>query len=602
MLKKFFLNFFSSFIGAWVALGLFGITVVIVVISLLAKAGVSEGTAESIIKHSVMTIELTGEIIERETPAELDYMQLIRGEMTSPNTLTSLTSAIREAADNKDVDMIYLKCGGLSAGPATLRALRQELIDFKKSGKKIYAYGDGYGLGDYYVATVADSLFINPDGGVNVNGISGGTLYFKDLLDKIGIQVQIVKVGTFKSAVEPYISNEMSQPARAQLDTLYGNMWNLMASEICTGRPFKASHLNDLINKDFLQLQDGVYAERNKLVDKAVYERTMNSRIASAVGVDEKKLNFVSHSTVAAKADQSSFFDKGKHIAVLYATGEIMEGSKTGINCEVLVPVITDLADDDDVLGMVLRVNSPGGSVFGSEQIADALAYFQSKGKPLAVSMGDYAASGGYWISCHANRIFADPLTITGSIGIFGMIPNASGLARKAGVTPQFISTNPDADFPSLLRPMTEAQLAAMQKMIEVGYDKFLTRVASGRKMSKQKVAAIAEGRVWDGKTALSLGLVDDLGGLYEAREWLRSQLPEKDREKCGVRSYPTLEPTFWDMVKISSQSDMRIALIKEAAGFVPEAEYAVEVANILRRKPIQARMAPYRAGWQMQR
>lgn len=593
MLKKFFLNFLSSFVGAWVALGLFCLTAVIVVLALIGKLGMSQASAESLSRHSVMVIELNGNIIERESPADVDYIQLVQGNMESPMTLTELTASIREAAANKDIDMIYLKCGMLNAGEATLRSLREELADFKKSGKPVYAYGDSYLLSDYYVASVADSLFVNPAGTVAIQGINGGTLYFKDLLDKLGINVQIVKVGTFKSAVEPYTQNEMSDPARAQLDTLYGNIWNVMTQEICQSRQIKPATLNSIINNDYPQLQDGVFAVSKKLADKAVYERTMDSRIASAIGVDEEDLNYVSHNTVANSATSLSI-GKKKRVAVLYATGEIMEGTKTGINCEVLVPLITDLADDDDIMGMVLRVNSPGGSVFGSEQIAEALGYFQSQGKPLAVSMGDYAASGGYWISCCADKIFADPLTITGSIGIFGMIPDASQLAEKVGVHPQFISTNPSADFPSLLRPMTETQHAAMQSMIEKGYDKFITRVAKGRKMDKQKVEQIAEGRVWDGKTALGLGLVDELGSLESACDWVKSQVNKNDKTDLSLEYFPETQPSFWDMVRISTQSEAKITLIKEVMKSVPEAQYAIEVANILRRRSVQARMVPY--------
>lgn len=595
MLKKFFLNFLSSFVGAWVALGLFGITVFIVIFAMIGKLGMSQAQADSLSRHSVMTIELDGTIIERETPSDVDYIRVIQGDMDAPMTLTELTTSIREAAKSKDIDMIYLKCGVLNAGEATLRALREELSEFRKSGKPIYAYGDSYMLSDYYVASVADSLFVNPVGTIAIQGINGGTLYFKDLLDKIGVKVQVVKVGTFKSAVEPYTQNEMSEPARAQLDTLYGNIWNVVAEEICNSRQIKPSRLNQIINTDYPQLQDGEFAVANKLADKAVYERTMDSRIASAIGVDEEKLNFVSYKSVAGSA-ASINIGKKKRVAVLYATGEIMEGTKNGINCEVLVPVITDLADDDDVVGMVLRVNSPGGSVFGAEQISEALSYFQSKGKPLAVSMGDYAASGGYWISCYANRIFADPLTITGSIGIFGLIPDVSGLAEKIGVHPQFISTNPSADFPSLLRPMTESQHAAMQSMIEKGYDKFITRVAKGRHMDKKKVETLAEGRVWDGQTALSLGLVDELGSLENACDWIKNEISKKNKEKGDLvlDYYPNPEPTFWDMVRISTQSEAKTALIKEAVKEIPEAEYALEVANILRRRAIQARMVPY--------
>ncbi|MDE6810805.1 MAG: S49 family peptidase, partial [Muribaculaceae bacterium] len=228
--------------------------------------------------------------------------------------------------------------------------------------------------------------------------------------------------------------------------------------------------------------------------------------------------------------------------------------------------------------------------------------YFQSKGKPLAVSMGDYAASGGYWISCHANRIFADPLTITGSIGIYGMIPNAAELAKKIGVTPQTVATNPAADFPSLLRPMNTEQLSAMQKMIEVGYDKFITRVATGRKMSKSKVESMAEGRVWDGATALKLGLVDQLGDLKAACDWVQKEIDKSGKSECELEYLPTLEPGFWDMIRLSQQSEFKITLIKEAAKFVPEAEYALEVANILRRRAVQSRIVPMKTEYNFMR
>ena len=242
---------------------------------------------------------------------------------------------------------------------------------------------------------------------------------------------------------------------------------------------------------------------------------------------------------------------------------------------------------------MVLRVNSPGGSVFGSEQIAEALAYFQKKGKPLAVSMGDYAASGGYWISCHADRIFADATTITGSIGIYGMFPNASQLADKLGIHIQEVSTNPQASFPGLFKKMDESQMAQVQSYIEKGYERFINRVATGRKMKPSEVRVIAEGRVWDGKKALSLGLVDELGDLDQAIEWVRGKCDKGD--KLSITTYPKVESSFWDVVKLSMQSEVKIALIKEAMKLTPDAEMATEVGNILRRKNEQAMMPGYK-------
>lgn len=594
MLKKFFLNLLSSFVGAWIAIGLFILVTVLVVISLVGKAGMSAATSESLKKHSVMVLDLKGEIEERETTSDVDYIGLIQGDLKVPQTLNSLVGAIREAKTNKDVDMIYIKCGGLSGGTATLHSLRSELMEFRKSGKKIYAYADAMANGDYYIASVADSVFLNPNGSLALTGLTATSLYFKNLLDKVGIEVQIAKVGQFKSAVEPYISNEMSGPARAQLDTLLTNVWDVLTTEIAESRKMKSERLNSMVNNDYLMLLSGEEVAKKGLVDKAVYESSMDSRIASAVGVDKKKLNYVSSDLLYNTYIASNLLKSGKkEIAVLYAVGEIMEGTKEGINCEVLVPVINKLAEDDNVKGMVLRVNSPGGSVFGSKEIAYALKGFQAKGKPLAVSMGDYAASGGYWISCHADRIFADPTTITGSIGIFGMFPNASQLAEKIGVTPQMVSTNPNAAFPSLFKKMDAVQMEQLQKYIEVGYDEFITRVATGRKMPDSKVRTIAEGRVWDGKKALTLGLVDELGELKDAVNWVRGKC--EDGEKLGISNYPEIEPGFWDMVKISMQSQMQTTLIQEAAKYAPDAVFAEEIARILLRKNEQARMSQFK-------
>ncbi len=590
MLKKFFLNSLSSFVGAWIAIVLFGVVAVLVVISLIGKFGVSQmSTSGNLTKHSVLTLELNGVIEEREMPADVDYMTIINGDFGSVQTLTTLINAIREAKTNKDIDMIYIKCGGLSAGVATLHALREELKDFKSSGKKIYAYADGMSNGDYYVATVADSLFLNPEGSLALTGLTGTSLYMKNLFDKIGIKFQVAKVGTYKSAVEPFISNEMSAPARAQLDTLFVNIWNVLLDEMASSRKIKATELNRLVSDEYLTFKKADFLVSNKLIDKAVYERSMDERIAKAINIDKEKLNFVAPELLSTVKLEDVMSETSDRVAVLYATGEIREGTKNGINCEVLVPVITSLADDDKVKGMVLRVNSPGGSVFGSEQIAEALAYFQKKGKPLAVSMGDYAASGGYWISCHANKIFADATTITGSIGIYGLFPNAKELAQKIGITPQTVSTNPNANFPTFFEEITPEQQGVLQKYIEKGYEDFINRVSTGRKMKPARVREIAEGRVWDGQKALKLGLVDELGDLDSAIKWVKGQC--KEGEKLKISNYPQMEPGFWDMVRISMQSETHIALIKEAMKMCPEAVEAVEVGNVLRRKNEQALM-----------
>ncbi len=589
MLKKFFLNFLSSFAAVWVALGLFFLTAIIVVIALIGKMGMNDASVEKLKRHSIMTHVMYGEIEETSGPVELDYMKLVTGDIERPQTLDVLVSAIREAADNKNVDMIYLKCKDVAAAPATLNALRDELQKFRKSGKKIYAYGDNYSLGTYYVASVADKVYVNPEGSISIKGLGGTTLFMKDLFDKLGVTFEVVKVGTFKSAVEPYILNEMSEPARAQLDTLYGDMWKYICNGIGEQRKIAATQIDTLINKEHLMLQNGSYDVKCKLADEAVYERQMDEILAKAIDVDKKDLNFVSPAPLAAMSNAMNSFGAKRQIAVLYATGEIAEGTSNGIKCEALVPVIVELADDDNVKGMVLRVNSPGGSVFGSEQIGEALDYFKSTGKPLAVSMGDYAASGGYWISCGADRIFADPLTITGSIGIFGLIPNIEELAHNIGVNPQTVSTNPSANFPSFFTKMTPEQHAAMQKYIEEGYDRFIDRVAKGRKMSPEKVRQIAEGRVWTAPTALKIGLIDELGQLEDACEWVKEKVSSE--KKLDIVIYPRFEPGFLEMLQSAGQSAMMKMLSDNIMKMSADAVLGQMAVNVLTRKPAQARM-----------
>lgn len=590
MLKKFFMNTLSSFVGAWIALVLFGVVAVVVCIGIVAKLGVSSSAPENIKKESVLSINLSGAIIERETPSQFDYLSLMQGELERPQTLVNLVTAIGEAKENNNIKAIYLKCGGVSASPATLNALRKALLDFKDSEKKLIAYGNGYSMGDYYIASVADSVFMNPGGELMLKGLGSTNLYFKNLFDKLGIEFQVVKVGTFKSAVEPYIMNEMSEPARAQLDTLFGNMWNIITGNISDSRKaLTREKINEAINNDFISLLPADSILAKGFIDKLVYERSMDSIVAAAVGKDEKKLNYVNTSALLSQTDWGQAYGLKKQVALLYASGEIVDGGDAStINYKKLVPQIVKLADDEKVAGMVFRVNSPGGTVFGSEQIGEALDYFMSKGKPLAVSMGDYAASGGYWISCCADRIFADPLTITGSIGIFGLIPNVKGLADKIGVTPQTVSTNPDANFPTLFTPMTETQQAAMQKYVERGYDKFVGRVAKGRKMSEEKVRRIGEGRVWDAVKAKELGLVDELGGMNLALDWVAEKC--KLGKSYNVAMYPSIESTIWDFIPELANMKAEETL-KDALKGNYDAIAVKWAMSLLSQKPVQARM-----------
>ena len=593
MLKKFFLNLLSSFVGAWIAMVLFCVVAFIVVIGVAARLGGDDDSTSNtkVSSNSVLVLDLEGTIIETPESGQIDFLSLVSGDgVESPTALNILIDGIREAKESKDIKAMYIKCGHPAASPATLNAVRQAVADFKKSGKKVYAYADAMTMADYFVASQADSLFLNPGGMIEISGLGGTTLFYKDLLDKIGVKMTLVKVGTFKSAAEPYISNEMSAPARAQLDTLYGNMWKYIGDAVAEGRKSLDDNSMNKAANEFICFQTSSQILKQGYVDRLVYERQVDDIVGRLVGKDGKDVKYYTPETLSENSKWGKEYNSKNKVAVLYATGEIQEYSKSGIDCYRLVPQITDLADDDNVKALVLRVNSPGGSVFGSEQIGEALDYFKSKGKPFIVSMGDYAASGGYWISCTADKIFADPLTITGSIGIFGLFPSAEGLVKKLGVTPQTVSTNPGKSI-SLFYDPTPEQLDVLQTYINDGYSRFVKRVAKGRKMKEQRVRQIAEGRVYDAAQALSLKLVDKLGSLDDAIAFAASEAGLK-ADKYGVAVYPKYKPDFLDLLKAQGldQLDLKIAKIVDEN---PESILIRETANLLRRRPFQARMTP---------
>lgn len=590
MLKKFFMNALSSFVGAWVAILLLGAVVTMVVLG-IAGSMVTGSETVSVKSRSVLELKLEGAIMERETADAPNPMQLMQGDFEQPQSLDAIVEALRIAAENKNIAALYLNCGAVSASPATLNAIREALLEFKKSGKKIYAYGDALFTGSYFVASVADRIYLNPAGELSMRGLGSTSLYFKNLLDKLGVTFQVVKVGSFKSAVEPYIMEEMSQPARAQLDTMFNNMWGFIREKISESRKGVTPALIDsLVSLRNITFAPASLAVESGLVDSLLYGREISDRLAQLVGVEKEKLNKVSPSILLGQTPWASSYTSKNQVAVLYACGDIADGNDKQINFEKLVPVIVRLAENENVKGMVLRVNSPGGSVFGSDQIGEALDYFMKKGKPLAVSMGDYAASGGYWISCCADKIFADPMTVTGSIGIYGLIPEFAGTLSKIGVSPQTVSTNPSADFPSGMKPMDERQLGVMQQYVDRGYDKFVSRVAKGRKMSKERVKAIAEGRVWDGIMARRIGLVDSLGGLDKAVDWTAGKAGISDRYE--VAAYPQVEPNFWTIV--AKQGGFGTSLI--SSGLKDNFEVLAEayVRRILARERLQARMPEF--------
>jgi protease-4 len=553
MMKKFILIVCGSFVGAFLAFLFFMFAAMIMSFGIMGSmASMGSKKAVTVGKHSILKIDLGTSISERGGNDPINMMSLMQGGgLESSLGLNTLVSAVENAAENDKVEGIYLECNGVSAAPATLEKVRRALKQFKKSGKWIAAYGhEGINQADYYLASVADSIYLNPVGAVDLHGLGGMTPYMKKLLDKVGVEMQIVRVGTFKSAVEPYMLDDMSEANRLQTEHYLGVIWNEMRDSIAKDRKLESAALNTLCDSVLVTFKaDRLLKE--KLVDKLVYRNQMEDILRARTKVDKKDdLNYVSPDDLADDLEASAGSD---HIAVVYAVGEIdgspsMGSTEEGIVSDKLCETILKLKDDDNVKGMVFRVNSPGGSAFGSEQIWKAVMDFKAAGKPVAVSMGDYAASGGYYISCCADRIFAERTTITGSIGIFGMIPCASELIEnKLGVHMATVKTNENADMTGVYKKLTPAQTAALQNMINEGYNLFTKRCADGRHVTQDSIKQIAEGRVWDGVTAKQIGLVDEFGGIAEAVAWVANKA--KLGKDPKTQNYPALEDPFMSLL-----------------------------------------------------
>lgn len=584
-MNKFVSSLLGSFVGTWIAFLLFGVVIFIsgiIMIASLSLSNVSTPTAK-ITNNSVLRIDLNGEITER--PMNKTLQEYINE--TEQNSLHNILYAIEKAETDDKISGIYVHCGVSSTGFASAKAIRDALLEFKeKSGKWIYAYGETIGETEYYISSVADSIFLNPVGVLDIHGFMAVVPFYKGLLDKIGVEMQIIRVGTFKSAVEPYILSSMSDANRLQTQTYLNNLWDNVCDSISSARGISEQTINEYADS-LMTFSSPEIAVKEKFIDGLCYDHEFESKIKGLIGInDDEDINYIDVNTfVNAKFKPVKSSNK---ITVLYATGEIYEsGSNDGINSDELVPSILKLAKDDDVKGLVLRVNSPGGSAYASEQIWEALEQFKKTGKPFAVSMGDYAASGGYYISCGAQRIFAEPTTITGSIGIFAMIPNFNGLLTdKLGITTDFVTTNANSDM-TVIKALSPAQTAAVQRTINRGYELFTTRCATGRKMDINKLKSIAEGRVWDATKAKEIGLIDEYGNTDDAVKWVA--------EKAGLgNSYdteylPEYKEDFMDLLYVTLSNSHYENKMKDKYGMLYD--YFEEINTLLKKDQIQCRM-----------
>lgn len=567
MVKKFFLSFLGSMAAIWLTFLLLVILVIsgiAVSISSMSNGIKSVATAE-VKKGSVLVIDLAGTINERKmTPSISDALQ---GSIKEGLNLSETIAAIYRAAHDTRINGIYIKCDGVSGGVASLQDINEALKYFKTQPDKwVMAYGDNYSQGDYYISSSASELWLNPIGAVDIHGLSGTTLFYTGLLEKLGVKMQILRVGTFKSAVEPFFLKEMSPASRLQQESYMGALWSSIKTDIAANRGVNPETVNNWADEFTLTMAADSLKALGIVTDLG-YRHEAEAHVAELAGKDEfDDVNLLTVPQYCAAFDASDFSylpgvespkKNTKEIAVLYAVGEISDEGDQGIIGDKTVKDIMDITDNaDNLAGLIVRVNSPGGSAFASEQIWEALQQFKKRTDlPLYVSMGDVAASGGYYISCGADIIYAQPTTLTGSIGIFGMIPDIKGLLNNhLGINTSTVQTNHNGNFPSLVNPMTAEQTAKMQAYIERGYDLFTKRCAEGRHMSQDSIKAIAEGRVWAGSQALENGLVDRIGTLRSAIEGMASDLELKSYR---VKEYPATESKWWEALLTLDELDM---------------------------------------------
>lgn len=524
-------------------------------------ASMSEEETSTTKPGDVLFLKINGPV--EETPSALPFaFDMLSGfSLNQGLDLRTIMEAIDVAEADPNISGIYLNSDNMSAQPATFEAIHNRLEEFQKSGKWIVSYNDNYTLGQYYLASMADSLFVNTIGTVQLDGMSSVTPYFKGLLDKLDVNVQIFRVGSFKSAVEPYMTDKMSDANREQITRYLTSIWEVMSTDIAAHLDVDVEYIDSLANQAVSYMSPAELAKTG-LVDAQIYKEEVEDILLQFAGT--KKLNGIS-AKVLAKNFAKTFPSKGKEqIAVLYAVGEIVsdEASAAGeasIYWPTLIKEIKALQKDDDVKAVVLRVNSPGGSAFAAEQIWKALTELRDK-KPLIVSMGDYAASGGYYISAPADYIIAEPNTLTGSIGVFGMIPEFSGIATgKLGLKFEEVKTHEFSPLTSF-RPANQSEAAKIQAGVENTYELFLTRCADGRAMEKDSVAVLAGGRVWTGRDALTNGLVDELGDLDYAIEYAAKQLGLESGNYYS-KNYPKNEDSFAALLKTATDdATIRIA------------------------------------------
>lgn len=586
-MKQFFGAFFGSCLGILVT----GVVIIIIVIASITSVfsdaiKMNEREVYKPKENTVLRINLNGDIKERGVKNPFGDVDLGPFMPKASVGLNDILASLKKAKDDNNIRGIYLEISDPVAGFATLEEVRNGLLDFKSSGKFIYAYSEGFSQKAYYLATTANKLYLNPQGALEIKGLSSQIMFFKKMLEKMDMEVQIFRHGKFKSAIEPFMLDKMSDANRTQVETYLGSLWNHMIKGISEARKISTDDINGMADR--LAIRSPEDAVKYKLVDELKYEDEVFSVLKKNINLkEEDKINFVSLNKYSTSVHDSKL-SKDK-IAVIYAVGEIEsgEGDDEKIGSLRIAKAIREARLDKNVKAIVLRVNSPGGSALASDVIWRETVLAQ-KSKPFIVSMGDVAASGGYYISCSADRIFAQPNTITGSIGVFGMIPNAQkALSEKLGITIDTVNTNKHSDVGTILRGVTADEYEYIQQSVEQIYDVFITKVAAGRKTNKNAIDSIGQGRVWSGADAIKINLVDELGGINDAIAYAAKQAKLKEYK---LVDFPKQKDPLQELLS-NSQDEMEARTMKSYLG--EQYLYMKHLKNVLNLKGVQARL-PY--------
>ena len=579
-MKDFFKFTFASVLGVVLAGIIFTIIGIVSLVGMVA----SSDTETKVQENSILCLNLEGLLSER---VEENPIMDLMGEKFASYRLDDILSSIQKAKDNENIKGIYLQPNVFIAEYPSLEEIRKALSDFKESGKFIVAYADQYTQEMYYLASVADKIIVNPQGSIALHGLASQAMFYTDLMKKIGIEMQIFKVGTYKAAVEPFIATEMSDANREQISVYLNSVWERTLEDISESRNISMEKLNQYAD-NMMDLKMAEEYVACGLADTLLYQDGVLDYLKTMIGC-EKDENLRTLSVEDMKNVKRNIpLDKsGNIIAVYYAFGEIDASipSNEGINPEKVINDLRKIREDESIKALVFRVNSPGGSAYGSEQIWREIVLMREK-KPVIVSMGDYAASGGYYISCAADCIVANPTTLTGSIGIFGMFPNFDGLLNdKLGLHFDIVKTNKFADLGSRNRPFNEGEKEILQNYINNGYELFVKRCADGRGMSTEAIKKIAEGRVWTGAAAKELGLVDELGGLDKALE-IAAQKAEVD--SYSVINFPSPENPILSLLNNSKEDYIQEQISNTMGEYY---DYIKFIQNMKDMDHIQARM-----------